>query len=242
LSNSAGAALGALAAMLLTLWNNPLAALRRHLVRAGPLGDWGLIVIALWIVIQFQPSPVAFGSGNLRELFGIAPMFMHSSQAYLLAEAAIVALAVTAIGLAISLLMQTRRYTLRVMIATLLLTGAAKSVAAVSITRTASWLQWVTPGVAAGLLAGAMGVALLVWLGPATRAVLAMLCVAAGLAIINLMPDNPYQAPPPFMTSLQPTHLANFGSIVRLLSQCWPFVTLVLLFGLARAGPPRKVQ
>jgi hypothetical protein len=100
----------------------------------------------------------------------------------------------------------------------------------------------VTPGVAAGLLAGAMGVALLVWLGPATRAVLAMLCVAAGLAIINLMPDNPYQAPPPFMTSLQPTHLANFGSIVRLLSQCWPFVTLVLLFGLARAGPPRKVQ
>ena len=200
------------------------------------------MIIALWIVIQFQPSPVAFGSGNLRDALGIAPMFMHSSRAYLLAEAAVVALAVTALGLAISLLMQTRRYTLRVMIATLLLTAAAKSVAAMAITRTANWLQWLTPGVAGGLLAGAIGVALLVWLAPATRAVLAMLCVAAGIALINVMPDNPYQTPPPFMTSLQPTHLANFGSIVRLLSQCWPFATLVLLFGLARAGPPRIVR
>src|SRR6185369_6030366 len=114
-------------------------------------------------------------SGNLRDALGVAPMFMHSSQAYLLAEAAVVALAVSAIGLAISLLLQTRRYALRVMIATLLLTAAAKSVAAIAITRAVNWLQWLTPGVAGGMLAGAIGVALLVWLAPATRAILAML-------------------------------------------------------------------
>ncbi len=240
LSNGAGAALGALFAMLLALSNNPLAALRRRVVRAGPLGDWGLIVVALWIVIQFQPSPVAFGSGNLRDALGLAPMFLHSSQAYLLAEAVVVALAVAALGLAISLLMQARRYTLHATLATLLATAAAKSVAAVAITRSASWLQWLTPGVAGGLVAGAAGIALLVWLAPATRAGIAIACVAAGIAIVNLMPDNPYQTPPPFMSSLQPTHLANFGSIVRLLSQCWPFAALALLIGLARAGPPRQ--
>jgi VanZ family protein len=242
LANTAGAVLGALAGLLLTLWNNPLTALRRQVLRAGPLGDAGLIVIALWLVIQFQPSPVAFGSGNLRDVFGITPLFMHSSQAYLLAEAAVVALAVIAIGLAISLMTQTRRYTLRVMLATLLLTAAAKSIAAVSISRAANWLQWLTPGVAAGLFAGAVVVAALVWLGPSKRAVLAMMSVATGIALINLMPDNPYQTPPPFMSSLQPTHLANFGSIVRLLSQGWPFAALLLLFALAREGPPRHAR
>jgi hypothetical protein len=242
LSNSAGAALGALAGVLLSLWNNPLTDLRRQVLRAGTLGDAGLVIIALWLVIQFQPSPIAFGSGNLRDVFGITPMFMHSSQAYLLAEAAVVALAVITIGLAISLMMQTRRYTVHLMLATLLLTAMAKSIAAISISRASNWLQWLTPGVAAGLLAGALVLAALVWLGPSTRAVLAMISVASGIALINLMPDNPYQAPPPFMSGLQPTHLANFGSIVRLLSQCWPFATLLLLFALAREGPPRPAR
>ena len=242
LSNSAGAALGALAGVMLSLWNNPLAVLRRRVLRADTLGDAGLIVIALWLVIQFQPSPVAFGSGNLRDVFGIAPLFMHSSLAYLLAEAAVVALAVITIGLAISLVMQSRRYTLQVMLATLLLTAVAKSIAAISISRAANWLQWLTPGVVAGLLTGAVVLTALVWLGPSTRAALAMASVTTGIALINLMPDNPYQTPPSFMSGLQPTHLANFGSIVRLLSQCWPFATLLLLFALARKGPPRQTR
>ena len=108
LSNSAGAALGALGRDAADLVEQSAGRAAPALGARGPLGDCGLIVIALWIVIQFQPSPVAFGSGNVRDVFGIAPLFMHSSQAYLLAEAAVVALAVTAIGLAISLLMQTR--------------------------------------------------------------------------------------------------------------------------------------
>ncbi|HYK15147.1 MAG TPA: VanZ family protein [Burkholderiales bacterium] len=242
ISNGAGAALGALGAMLLTLGNNPLAALRVKIVRTGLLGDAGIILIALWIVIQFQPSPLAFGSGNLRDAFRLTPVFMHSSQAYLLGEAAIVALAVTAIGLAISLLLQSRRYSLRVMLATLLLTAAAKSVAAAAIARTANWFQWLTPGVAAGLATGIVAVALLVWLAPMVRAAAAIVCIAAGIAIVNLMPDNPYVSVPPFMSSLPPTHLTNFGSIVRLLAQCWPFAVLVLLCGLARAGPPRTAR
>ncbi len=242
IANSAGAAAGALGALLLTLWNNPLAAWRRRLVRADKLGDCGLFVVALWIVIQFHPAPPALGSGNLRDALGITPLFMHTSQAYWLAETAVVTLAVIALGLTVSLLMQTRRYALRAMVLTLLLTLAAKSAAAVMLGRGAQWLQWLTPGVAAGLVAGCALVAVLVWLAPAARGAAAMLCLVTGMVVVNIAPDNPYQTLPAFMLSAQPTHLANFGNIVRALSQCWPLAALLLLFALMRAGPARAAR
>ena len=212
------------------------------MVRSGRLGDCGLLVVALWVVIQFHPSPLAFGSGNLREALGITPMFMHSSQAYLLAEAAVVTLTVMAVGLIVSLLMQSPRYALRAMVVTLLLSMAAKSIAAIAFTRAASGLQWLTPGVGSGLAAGAVGVALLYWLAPWARAALAAVCVVAVVVIVNITPDNPYQTLPVFTTSVQTTHLANFGGIVRILSQCWPFAAILLLIGLLRAGPARRAR
>jgi VanZ family protein len=242
ISNSAGAALGALSALLLTLWNNPLAALRGRMVRAGKLGDCGLLVIAMWIVIQFHPSPLAFGSGNVRDTLGITPMFMHSSQAYLLAETAVVALAIIAMGLMISLLMQSPRHALRGMLLVSLLIVAAKSMAAIAFTRTTNWLHWLTPGVAVGFAAGAAGIALLIWFAPPVRAVLAILCVLAGVTVVNITPDNPYQTLPAYMASVQTTHLANFASILRILSQCWPLAAIILLLGLARAGPVRTAR
>ncbi len=242
LSNSLGAALGAFVAMLLNMSSNPLATLRAGLVRPGLTGDCGLIVLLMWIVIQFHPAPVALGSGNLRDIFGLTPGFMHSSQAYLLGEAAVAACTVAALGLLISLLLLTRRYSMRAMLALLLLTAAAKSATAAAIARSGSWFQWLTPGVAGGIAAGALAVALLVWLPPRLRAVAGMLCLAAAVVVVNLMPDNPYQTPPPYMNTMPPSHLANFGGIVRLLSQCWPFAAILLLAALVRAGPARHLR
>ena len=125
------------------------------------------------------------------------------------------------------------------MVATLLLTISAKSIAAIAFTRASSGLQWLTPGVAMGLAAGAAGVALLFWLAPWARAALAALGVVAIVVIVNITPDNPYQTLPAFTTSVQTSHLANFGGIVRILSQCWPLAAVLLLLGLARAGPVR---
>jgi hypothetical protein len=193
-------------------------------------------------VIQFHPSPLAFGSGNLRDAFGITPMFMHSSFAYLLAETTVVTLAVIAMGLLVSLLIRTPRYALRAMVLTLALTATAKSVAALTFTRTGNLLQWLTPGVAAGLFAGIAGVALLQWLAPTARSSTAVLCVIACVIIVNITPDNPYQSLSIFLSSVQPTHLANFGGIVRILAQCWPFAAVTLLLGLAYAGPDRKAR
>ena len=235
LSNSAGAASGALAAWLLTRSSNPLAVLRGRIVRTDALGDCGLMLIALWILVQFHPAPLALGSGNLRESLGIAPLFAHAPQSYLQAEAGVAALAVMGIGLLLSVLVQPQRSAMPAIALTLLLTLAAKSIAAVTLTRTAQWLQWLTPGVAAGSAGGIVLLALLLRLAPGARAAIAILCIVAGVCIVNAAPENPYQSLPVFVLTPQPTHLANFGHIVRALSQLWPFAAVIWLLALARA-------
>ena len=235
LSNGAGAASGALAAWLMTRGGNSLVALRARAVREDTLGNCGLILIALWILVQFHPAPLALGSGDLREALGLPPLFAYMPQSYLRAEAGVAAFAVIGAGLILSVLMQPQRYAMPAMALTLVLTLAAKSIAAVTLARAAQWLQWLTPGVAAGTAGGIVLLALLLRLTPAARAALAIFCIAAGVCIVNATPENPYQAQPVFMLSPQPTHLANFGHIVRALSQLWPFAALMWLLALLRS-------
>ena len=81
LTNGCGAGIGALAAWLMVapaLANNPLLAMRRRTVRTDAIGDCGLIVVALWILIQFHQAPLTLGSGDLRDMLRIAPLFTHS--------------------------------------------------------------------------------------------------------------------------------------------------------------------
>ncbi len=241
LANGTGAATGALAAWLLTRTSNPLAVLRGRTVRADVLGNCGMILIALWILAQFHPAPLALGSGDLREAFGIPPLFAYTPRSYLGAEAGVAALAVMGVGLLVSVLMQPQRYAMPAIALTLLLTLTAKSIVAVTLARTAQWLQWLTPGVAAGTTGGIVLVALLLRLTPVARAAIAILCVAAGVCIVNATPENPYQALPGFMLSPQQTHLANFGQIVRALSQLWPLAAVIWLLALARAERARPL-
>ena len=111
-ANSAGAAIGALAAWIFSLpalASHPLVTMRRRTLRTDALGDCGLIVVALWILIQFHHAPLALGSGDLRETLHITPFFSHTPQSYLMAEGGVVALAIIAIGLLVSLLTQPTR-------------------------------------------------------------------------------------------------------------------------------------
>lgn len=235
LSNGAGAASGALAAWLLTRASNPLAALRARAVHADALGNCGLILIALWILVQFHPAPLALGSGDLREALGLTPLFAYTPQSYLRAEAGVAAFAVLGVGLLVSVLIQPQRYAMPTIALTLLLTLTAKSIAAVTLARAAQWLQWLTPGVAAGTAGGIVLLALMLRLAPVARGALAIFCIAAGVSIVNSTPENPYQALPVFMLSPQPTHLANFGHIVRALSQLWPLAAVSWLLALLRS-------
>jgi VanZ family protein len=244
LANSAGAGIGALGAWMLALpvfASKSFAALRQRLLRADVPGDAALIVVALWIVIQFQQAPLAFSSGDLRDTLRIAPLFAHAPQTYLLAEACIAALAMLVIGLLISLLLQPGQPVSPMVAAALLLAFGAKSIATAMLARAAHWLQWLTPGVVSGIAAGLALLWLLLRLSPALRAASAIGCVILSVVIVNLTPENPYQAPPVFMLSQQATHLVNFNHIVRAVARLWPLLAVAALLALAQRSPRREI-
>lgn len=239
LANTAGAALGALAAWLCTLpqlASHPLAALRRRVIRADLAGDCGLIALAVWLFIQFDQSPMALASGDLREALGLKAWFAYAPASYQNTEMCIAALATLSLGLLAAQIATSPAMGALTSALTLALTGTAKSAAMWSLTRSANPFQWLTPGVMGGLLLGIALLALLIWLPSAWRSGLAILCVIATVVMVNLSPENPYQAVPPFLLVPQPTHLSSFSNIVRALSQLWPFATILLLLALTRRG------
>jgi hypothetical protein len=118
--------------------------------------------------------------------------------------------------------------------AVLALTFIAKSVAVWSLARAASPFQWLTPGVTGGTLVGIAILALLIWLPSAWRSALAIGCLLAGVTLVNITPENPYQNTPAYLLASPQTHLSSFSNIVRVLSQLWPFATIALLCVLAR--------
>ena len=118
-----------------------------------------------------------------------------------------------------------------------MLTVISKSVALWSLGRSASLLQWLTPGISSGFVVALALLALLLWLPVAWRGVLGIVCMLTAVTLVNVTPENPYQSVPPFLLSPQPTHLSSFSSIVRLLSRLWPFATIALFIALLqRAG------
>lgn len=237
LANSAGAGIGALSSWMLArpaFANNPLAAIRRDVVRADAFGDCGLIVVAAWILIQFHQAPLVFGGGDWREMLHSTPFFAYTAQTYILAESAIAALATAAIGLLISLLLQPQRPVAPAMVLTLALAFTAKSIAAATLARAAYWLQWLTPGVGTGIAGGVVLFAILLRFARTARALSAVICLVAAVMVVNGTPENPYQAASAFVLSPQPTHLLNFSYIVRVLSQVWPLAAVIFLLALAR--------
>ena len=237
LSNSAGAGIGAL---LGWIWvqpafaENPLAAIRRDIVRTDAFGDCGMIVTAAWVLIQFHQAPLVFGGGDWRELLHLTPLFAHTPQTYLLAEGAIVAFATAGVSLLISLLLQPQRPAAPAIVLTLALALTAKSIAAGTLARAANWLVWLTPGVGTGIAGGLVLYAVLARFARTARALGAIICLVAVLIVVNGTPENPYQVAPAFMFSQQPTHLLNFSNIVRVLSQTWPLIAVIFLLVLAR--------
>jgi VanZ family protein len=239
ISNSAGACCGALAAWIASLpafAANPFKSTRRRLFRAGVLGDCGLLLVVLWIVIQFHPAPLTFGSGDLRDALRLEPFFVYAPHSYLLTEAAIAALATLAVGLLISLLLLPGQQPLLTALSVLLLALAVRAVAAATVARSAHWLQWFTPGTALGLAAGVIGLALLVRLTRAGRITVAAACIIACVIVVNIAPGNPYQASLPLLLIPQQTHLINFSQIMRVLSGLWPLLAIVYLVVLERAA------
>lgn len=228
LTNSLGGLIGALVAPLFAptrMVGIRLARVRRAWFTYGQATDIGLVLLCVWLATQLNPTAQLFGTGNLRGTLDLPALFIHTPRLLLAAEASVAALNVLALGLTTAAL--TRDRVPRAAAIALLLAAAfaIKTLAAVFILKSAGPFTWLTPGVVAGVVIAVLLLCALVRAPKRAQWIIASLCFAAAIAVINLAPENPYQnVPSQFLTG--PTHLLSFSAIVSALSELWPFLAL----------------
>jgi VanZ family protein len=226
LTNSAGGLFGAMAAPLLSPAGFPgrrLAAWRTRAFVAGTVTDCGLVIVCLWLATHLHPTAQLFGTGDLRNTFAFPARLTHTPQLLLSAEAAIAFFNVLGVGLLAASLAREARGAAWMAGGIIAAGLAIKSAAGIALFDAPGPFNWLTPGVGLGLVTGAL------LLYPLTRAprpvsfALALISLAAAVVAINLAPDNPYQTIPPKLIAAA-SQLLRFSTIVRALSELWPFL------------------
>lgn len=240
LTNSAGALFGAMAAPLLSSSGFPgrrIAAMRQRWFIPGTMADVGLVIICLWLLTHLHPTAQSFGTGYLRATFDLPAYLSHTPQLLLLAETAVVFFNFLGLGLLMSSLMRRAPSRLALIVTVVAIGLAIKSVAAVALFKLTGPFTWLTPGVALGLLSGALLLYPLNRLPRPAKIAVATACFCAAVAAINLAPDNPYQTVPPQLLAGNPSHILSFSGIIRALSELWPFLTVSYLLVAAGTAP-----
>lgn len=223
--NSLGGLLGAMAGLRWgthLLDGGRLHDWREQRFLAGPVGDRGLLLLALWLLTQLNPETFLFGNGNLRALLGLpAPLAFEAVRFFelelLTVTAHVFALALVAGWLAHGHPRQ----------AVLALIGVAlvvKSMALMVLMQSVHGFAWMTPGTLGGL---ALGLALWGWAqggSPGTQRALAAMALMLATVLVNLMPDNPYLEHT--LRVWRQGYFLNFNGATRLASSLWPFLAL----------------
>lgn len=225
--NLIGAMIGAAAGMN---WGRALVdggrlhRLRTRLVVGGHAADFGLVLIGLWLLAQLNPELLLFGTGDLRALLDLPPL-PYSARRFFVIEAGVAASGTLAAGLIVwSLLRRQRRGPL---VALLLPALLVKAFASALLVNAAQFANWITPGNASGLAAGAIALLAATHLPPLAQRMLAALALLFATALVNLAPENPYLAAS--LAVWQQGHFLNFNGLTKLVSSLWPFAALPFL-------------
>ncbi len=233
LLNSGGAAAGALIAPLFApgrRLGEELALLRHSRFIGGLRGDAVLVLAGLWLLTQLHAAPISMGNGDLRSLLELQGLFAYTPESYRYAEAGVVLLNATALGLLLASVARSidsgywRSFAL-------LLAGAGtlKILTTLFILRLENPWNWLTPGLAMGIAAAVALLLLLTRLPPRGCAVAALLTLLAAVALVNCTPENPYRNLPLHMAPGRTSHVLSFTSMIRALSDLWPFLTILFL-------------
>ncbi|RJG03130.1 VanZ family protein [Noviherbaspirillum sedimenti] len=243
-TNVTGSLAGGVAGVLLTptfLEQSRFLSLRRHWFfdDAGR----GLIIAGLWPLAQLYPLAYLFGHGQLatilsdwlsewlEEPFDLAALLRGGLELTIeqnwLAETVITACGMT--GAVLLLLVTLKPVAPRAPLALLLVaaTLAAKSLANALLFNPANAFSWLTPGAQGGLLFAGVMLFGLSFAPPVAQRRIAVLMLALGLFVVNLMPSNPY-----FVATLQSWvqgKFLNFNGAAQFLSLMWPFFALWFL-------------
>ncbi len=233
-SNSVGALLGALLAVITTrllLRDAGIQALRYRLFRVGGRVDLGLVLLGLWLLSQLNPETLLFGNGDLRGLFPNAGGQHHPAEVFIRTEAAVAAANTLAVSLFATTLMK-REQPLRAVILAVLLTAlCVRSFAYGLLFSSQDIFLWVTPGALFGIAVGALTGIIAASLSMSLRIALAGLALMIATAVVNLAPENPYLTAA--LAVWRQGHFLNFTGLTRVVSALWPFVALAYLLSLA---------
>lgn len=232
--NVAGAAAGAFAALGFASWlleTGPLRRAREVLVASGAFADAGLVLLALWLFVQLDPTSVLFGAGDLRALLDIAPGPEREPGYFVAVEALVAGANLLAVALLGSAILRegapARAAALALVLAALLVRTAAVAI----LMKAENVFAWLTTGGAQGLAAGLLLAAIALALPRAARLAFAAVLLMAATVLVNLAPPNPYTAAT--LKVWSQGHFLNFNGLTRLVSMLWPFAAIAYAFALA---------
>jgi VanZ family protein len=231
LSNGLGATLGALLAVR---WGGALGAggtlarwRARRIVR-GHTGEFALVLLVLWWLAQINPDTPLFGLGDLRDVFDLPAPVDFTERRYRAVEIGACICAILSVGIMGWHSMRAHSGWLLASVFVVAL-GIKTGSGAVLVPDGGAWL-WATPGALTGLVAGALALRLALWLPGVLRFAVAAMALLAGVALVNLAPDNPY--PSAVSDAWRAGHFFNFSGLTRFASGLWPFFALPYLMAL----------
>jgi len=242
LANAAGAAAGALAAVAGTRalrLEEGLRRLRERRMLPGRGIDLGLVLIGLWLLSQFNPETLLFGTGDLRDLFRTPSGKLHPAEVFVRVEAGVACGNVFAAGLLAFCLCAPGQPTRVLAVALVAAALAVRSFAFGLLIAPQAVFDWVTPG---ALYGTASGIALLLIAAGFPRTVqlaLAGLALLAATAIVNLSPANPYLTAT--ISLWQQGPYLNLNGVTRVVSAAWPFAAMFYLVLLATAHQRTRI-
>jgi VanZ family protein len=224
LANGAGTLLGALAFAdpFYSVVTRPLGRWREQVLVAGPWGDAGLVLLALWLIAQLNPALPFFGAGNI-------PAAGEGSPQGGVLEWSAVALGICGFGLFVSVLLAGEQGSLRVTLVLLSVALWLKFVGASFFLQPHFSDEWVTVGRFVGLAAGLGVLVPLRRLPRSGRAYVAMLAILAGALLSKIF--GAYSPLDELLRVFRWPYgqLANFATLTRFLHELWPFGALTFL-------------
>lgn len=235
-TNVLGGLLGALIGLgcgRILAQSGPIHRWRLEKLETGAAGDVGLVILLAWLICQFSPEILLFGTGDLRWLIGVSPALEFNPERFVVVELLVAAGGSLSAGLFLwRLLRQPKRWLLPLLI---LLALAIRTGAAVILMSPEDSFGWLTPGNMVGLGWGVFLLLAATWLPRRAQTALAALAIILTTTLVNLAPENPY-----LIHSLKvwrQGHFLNFNGLTHLASSLWPHVALVFLIAI---GPPRE--
>lgn len=235
--NIAGAALGAVAGLRASSWllgSGPLRRARDDLAMPGALADAGLVLLALWLFIQLDPTTLLFGAGDLRHWLQAEPGRERLPEYFVTVESLIAGANVLATALLATAIVRPGAPA-RVVLGGLVLSAlAVRMVAFAILMRAENVFAWLTTGAQQGLVAGLALALLALYLPRTLRLVLAAVLLMAATVLVNLAPPNPYTAA--MLKVWEQGHFLNFNGLTRLVASLWPFAAIGYAMALAARG------